>query len=187
MHTGVPEQLGQLVEDLELAVYATRPDDCFFRSTRLDALVAAATPDADDVPSLDPVVNACHLDDRPVLESALAELASTGKPFTLMVRLPSGDGSWSQATGRWASLPLAGAVATVGVLTVEPRRSVLDRERIEKVSHDLRTPLNAVLGYAQLLGLNDLPADQRGSVDQIIAGGRRLLGVIEGLEGSQQS
>src|SRR4051794_31847868 len=184
MHPGVPEQLGQLVEDLELAVYATRPDACLFRSTRLDALLAATT-GGDGVTSVDPVVNACHLDDRPVLESALAELATTGKPFTLMVRLPSDDGSWSQATGRWASVALGGAVATVGVLTVEPRRSVLDRERIEKVSHDLRTPLNAVLGYAQLLGLNDLPADQRGSLDQIMAGGRRLLGVIEGLEGSQ--
>jgi signal transduction histidine kinase len=77
---------------------------------------------------------------------------------------------------------LDAGLLTVGVIAAEPRRSALDRERVEKLSHDLRTPLNAVLGYAQLLGLNDLPADQRGSVDQIIAGGRRLLGVIETLE-----
>jgi signal transduction histidine kinase len=182
MHAEVPDQLGRLVEDLELAVYVMQPETgrCIFRSSALDGLVAQ--PDDPAGADADPVLSACHIDDRPDLEDALGQLASTGKPFARTVRLGSEDASWRQATGRWAAVSLDAGLLTVGVITAEPRRSALDRERVEKLSHDLRTPLNAVLGYAQLLGLNDLPADQRGSVDQIIAGGRRLLGVIETLE-----
>lgn len=50
---------------------------------------------------------------------------------------------------------------------------------LSRMSHELRTPLNAVLGYGQLLELDDLSKDQKDSVEQILFGGRHLLGLVE--------
>lgn len=55
------------------------------------------------------------------------------------------------------------------------------REALSQVSHELRTPLHAILGFGQLLALDSLNDSQRHSVEQIIAGGRHLLSLIEDL------
>jgi signal transduction histidine kinase/ActR/RegA family two-component response regulator len=49
---------------------------------------------------------------------------------------------------------------------------------LSRMSHELRTPLNAVLGFGQILELRDLDADQSEAVQQILKGGRHLLGLI---------
>jgi signal transduction histidine kinase len=53
-------------------------------------------------------------------------------------------------------------------------------ELIARLSHDLRTPLNSVLGYAQLLEEADLtdPADRR-SVERILEAGARIVDLID--------
>jgi signal transduction histidine kinase len=56
-----------------------------------------------------------------------------------------------------------------------------DSEALSRASHELRTPLNAILGFGQLLELDELNESQRHSVEQIMAGGRHLLGLIEDL------
>ena len=56
-----------------------------------------------------------------------------------------------------------------------------NREALSRASHELRTPLNAILAFGQLLALDSLNESQRESVEQIIAGGRHLLGLIEDL------
>jgi signal transduction histidine kinase len=56
-----------------------------------------------------------------------------------------------------------------------------DREALSRASHELRTPLHAILGFGQLLALDPLNDSQRHSVEQIIAGGRHLLSLIEDL------
>ncbi len=49
---------------------------------------------------------------------------------------------------------------------------------LSRMSHELRTPLNAILGFGQLLEMRvDKPRD-RESVEQILKGGRHLLGLI---------
>jgi signal transduction histidine kinase len=55
------------------------------------------------------------------------------------------------------------------------------RDALTRVSHELRTPLNAILGFGQLLAVDELNESQRHSVEQIIAGGRHLLALIEDL------
>src|SRR6266436_3599334 len=51
-------------------------------------------------------------------------------------------------------------------------------EFLSRMSHELRTPLNAILGFAQLLEMDAASAEQRESVEQILRGGRHLLGLI---------
>ncbi len=52
-------------------------------------------------------------------------------------------------------------------------------EFLSRVSHELRTPMNSVLGFAQLLDMDDLTDPQRESIRQILGGGRHLLDLID--------
>ncbi len=52
-------------------------------------------------------------------------------------------------------------------------------EFLSRMSHELRTPLNVIIGFAQLLDLDDLEPDHQESVGQIIKAGRHLLGIID--------
>ena len=54
-------------------------------------------------------------------------------------------------------------------------------EALSRVSHEFRNPLNAILCFGQLLALDELSDGQRHSVEQILAGGRHLLGLVEDL------
>lgn len=51
-------------------------------------------------------------------------------------------------------------------------------EFLSRVSHELRTPLNAILGFAQLMEMDNPPPAYSESIDQILKGGRHLLGLI---------
>jgi signal transduction histidine kinase len=47
--------------------------------------------------------------------------------------------------------------------------------------------MNHILGFAQLLELDDLSADQQGSLQHILKSGRRLLGLIDRILAVSQS
>ncbi len=50
---------------------------------------------------------------------------------------------------------------------------------LSRISHELRTSLNAVLGFAQLLEVENLLPPQRAHVDRILATGRQLLELVQ--------
>jgi len=49
---------------------------------------------------------------------------------------------------------------------------------LSRMSHELRTPLNSVLGFAQLLELNEQDPESRDSISHILKGGNHLLNLI---------
>ena len=49
---------------------------------------------------------------------------------------------------------------------------------LASMSHDIRTPMNGVLGMAHLLGQSDLSAQQRAQLDVITDSGRSLLAIL---------
>jgi CheY-like chemotaxis protein len=52
---------------------------------------------------------------------------------------------------------------------------------LQQVCHDLRTPLNSILGFGQLLELDDLDPEQRDAVAQILRAGHQLLDMVNSL------
>lgn len=50
---------------------------------------------------------------------------------------------------------------------------------LSRISHELRTSLNAVLGFAQLLEIENLLPPQRAHVDRILTTGRHLLELVQ--------
>jgi signal transduction histidine kinase len=58
------------------------------------------------------------------------------------------------------------------------RASRAKSDFLSRISHELRTPMNAILGFAQLLEMDDLTEAQRDSLDHISTASRHLLSLI---------
>jgi signal transduction histidine kinase len=50
---------------------------------------------------------------------------------------------------------------------------------LSRVSHEFRTPLNHILGFSQILEMDEMSAAQRESVEQISIAGHRLLSLVD--------
>jgi PAS domain S-box-containing protein len=138
-----------------------------------------------------------HPDDQQAVQRWAEGAAVGGTAGELQFRVlgPDGEPRWLHA---WARVHRDGTgrpVRMVGVAVdnterrrgeqaVDQAKQQADRanraksEFLSRMSHELRTPLNAILGFGQLLRLDDLTEGQRESVDQILRGGRHLLGLI---------
>jgi len=81
---------------------------------------------------------------------------------------------------RYATIERERRFAGIAQLEAE-RRSDAKTGFLSRVSHELRTPLNAVLGFGQLLEIGQLAPDQRETLEQILAGGRHLLAIVDDL------
>jgi PAS domain S-box-containing protein len=110
------------------------------------------------------------------------------RPFTTTT--PEGDPLHLEIT----AYPLRDAADKV-VACVEVVRDVTERRRLEKsreeafsaVSHEMRTPLTAVLGFAQFLQENPTsPEQQREYLGRIEKEGQRLKRLIDNLLGLQR-
>ena len=60
-------------------------------------------------------------------------------------------------------------------------------EFLSHASHELRTPMNHVLGFAQLLEMDELTGEQQESVQQILTSGRHLLQLIDRILAVEQT
>ncbi len=59
-------------------------------------------------------------------------------------------------------------------------------EFLSRASHELRTPMNHILGFAQMLQLKGLTAEQEANVQHILKSGRYLLTLIDRILGASK-
>jgi signal transduction histidine kinase len=80
-------------------------------------------------------------------------------------------------------------MTTVLERTAELQRALQAKsEFLSRASHELRTPMNHILGFAQLLASKKgLTEKQEASVRQILESGRRLLTLIDYILGFSKS
>ncbi|MDQ1464270.1 MAG: hypothetical protein QOC73_1211, partial [Actinomycetota bacterium] len=136
-------------------------------------------------------------DRRRLLDAVRAVISGAAEDFTVRVRVRHASGSFVILEGHGQPLLGSDGAPTAAVAIF---RDVSDRIELEaalveardiaraasgakseflsRMSHELRTPLNVVLGFAQLLRMEQLEHEQRSWVDQVLRAGRHLLELI---------
>ena len=104
----------------------------------------------------------------------------------LLHRAPLAD-AWIQAAGARTDPEAFGEGAVIFVLTevtALKRLQAMEREFVTNVSHDLRTPVTILRGYAETLADDHekmSPADRTRFLQKIVGSVGRLQGLVEGL------
>jgi PAS domain S-box-containing protein len=141
-----------------------------------------------------------HPDDLGPLLALTAHPASGSELFRLEYRVRAADGGWRWLVteGRTLRDPAGRVLGAAGVNVDITERKLadallLDKQRAEqasrdksafmaRLSHELRTPMNAVLGFAQLLDDDsvDPPTErQRARLQRILDAGAQLMAMID--------
>jgi PAS domain S-box-containing protein len=141
------------------------------------------------------IFDVVHPDDAARVGQAVAEMTATGQSQTVELRIARKDNRWLEVE---AILSLISDKGNTRILLsardITARKQVEERlqtarqeaeranlaksEFLSRMSHELRTPMNSILGFAQLLEMDDLATEQRLGVEQILKGGRHLLELI---------
>jgi len=190
--------LRQLADSVEVAfiLRALEPPEFLYVSTGYERIFGYNPMDVGEEPAK--ALSIIHPDDIDRFMVDYWALSKVGRPARAEYRIIRHDGRvrWVCAT----SVPVIDAdgnvnrcAATVEDITerklseaelnaayknLEQANSAKDKF-LSRMSHEFRTPLNAVLGFAQLLALDELSAEQRDSVEYILRGGRHLLDLID--------
>jgi PAS domain S-box-containing protein len=140
-----------------------------------------------------------HPDDVEAVVEAFARMvAGTVPDVQARFRVQHTDGHWVTLDSRGQAVvdddgAFAGAVIvsrdmTARILSEQrlrdareaaERASRTKSEFLSRMSHELRTPLNSILGFAQLLQMDELPEEQSEAVAHILRAGRHLLDLID--------
>ena len=157
----------------------------------------------DDPRPLDEIAIAtAHPDEVETLTQAVSAHVRDGVPYRheFRVRLPDGRWRWLLTQGRALRDPLGQVVGVAGVNYDITERKEAEALRIEKaraeqasrdksafmarLSHELRTPMNAVLGFTQLLesdATEPPSARQRGRLRRIAEAGAHMMALVDDL------
>jgi PAS domain S-box-containing protein len=144
------------------------------------------------------IIQRIHPQDRGLIKTVIRQMSSTGDPYELECRIHQPDGSsrYIEARGKavWNARrqiqTLFGTVLDITdrkqiELALEQAKDAAEAASRAKsaflatMSHELRSPLNAILGFAQLLSVSPaLSAEDRESIHLINHSGQHLLQLI---------
>jgi PAS domain S-box-containing protein len=140
-----------------------------------------------------------HPDDRAAAYDAYRRLFTGGAvSLNVRYRVRHANGEWVVLEARAQSIvddngKVTGAVvvsrdvtANLGyeedlhsALSAAERASSAKSEFLSRMSHELRNPLNSVLGFAQLLEMEDLHPSHSEAVRQVLSAGRHLVDLVD--------
>ncbi|MGH2840270.1 MAG: PAS domain-containing hybrid sensor histidine kinase/response regulator [Solirubrobacteraceae bacterium] len=179
-------------EEMSLDLLATASFDGSF--TRLNPAWQRALGYTEEELCARPFTDFVHPDDRERTDAEMAKLVTSGEDtIGFRNRYLASDGSVRHL--EWNSRAIADeqmvyavarditdraqAEAVAAAAKAEAERANHSKsEFLSRMSHELRTPLNSILGFGQLLQMEELDTRQRESVDQILRAGRHLLELI---------
>ncbi len=146
-------------------------------------------------PNVAEAINFYAPEAQPIISAAVQTAIEAGTPWDLELELITAKGRriWVRAQGA-AERQGGKTVRIFGAFheITERKRAEEDRlaresaeranlaksEFLSRMSHELRTPMNSILGFTQLLKMDELSPDQMGSLDQILRSGKHLLNLI---------
>ena len=188
------KRLQEIADNVTALIYLKRLDGRYtFINRHYESILGATRDDVQGKTDFDlwppEIALAYTTADRAVLKA--------GRPLELEEPIPTLEDTW----GMWLSLkfPLVdedGALYGVGGISTDisgrnraeaaireakdeaERANRAKSEFLSRMSHELRTPLNSILGFGQLLQLEELPPSAAEGVDRIVSAGRHLLALI---------
>ena len=149
-----------------------------------------------EIPSYSKFFERVHPDERRKVEAIVDRSLARREPFHEEMQIVRADGAiriidaHGQVAVDSAGNPdkMAGTVQDVTERRMVERKLAVqeDAEKehkarsdfLSRISHELRTPLNSILGFAQLMEMDDLDEVQRENVGLILKGGNHLLQLI---------
>jgi PAS domain S-box-containing protein len=149
-----------------------------------------------EVPALEAFLELVHPDEREHVRETLEASVANCEPFRFEARIVRADGATRIIESYGEVVAVVGGRAAKLVGTVQDvterrqveeelvRRREAEREHkarsefLSRISHELRTPMNSILGFAQLLEMDELTEAQHENVELISKGGHHLLQLI---------
>jgi len=149
-----------------------------------------------DVPSYSTLFERVHPDERRKAEAIVDRSLARREPFHEEMQIVRPDESVRIIDTHGEVMlgsdqrpaKLVGTVQDVTERRMVERKLALQEEAekeyrarsdfLSRISHELRTPLNSILGFAQLMAMDELDEIQRENVGLIIKGGNHLLQLI---------
>jgi PAS domain S-box-containing protein len=132
-----------------------------------------------------------HVDDVSPTVSVMEQLNTHKSVSNFVIRLIGKNGNFRSI--EWSAAPVGGYIFAASRDITERLKqenelrnaqelanqaNLSKSEFLSRISHELRTPMNSILGFAQLLEMGQLDNTQERSVGHILQSGKHLLNLI---------
>ncbi|MDO4548666.1 MAG: ATP-binding protein [Clostridia bacterium] len=185
-----------LLDNMDIAYFESHADGSFYASERYYRYAASRVNPSELVNNSGPM-ETVHPDDIPILLRFFDEkkLKKNKISVTLRCRMTDGTYRWTEMMGIYEYAPDGHPVRQIGVFRdaenewIEQNRRLTEAletarkaiqsktEFFSRVSHDIRTPLNAILGFARIA--RDSPGRAPEYIAKILYSGEYLSGLID--------
>ena len=191
------ERYRRILDTLDLAYFEWRQGEEFFASPKYQQYLMSRVDNQLILQNKGPA-ETIHPDDLPLLKQFFAKIESKAASASATLRCKMIDGSfrWTEMMAFFDYDEQGKACDVIGVLHDVEREWARQNARLQeaitsarsaneaktnflsRISHDMRTPLNGILGLTALLRARPLPQDVMEDLTQVDFSGRYLLNLI---------